>query len=68
MANDKNDDKGMNPVVAGAIGVAVGAAVGAGVAAVALDDEKVEELKEKGQEAYDAVKKTVLEVKDKAQG
>ncbi|MCR4305737.1 MAG: hypothetical protein NUV73_01490 [Candidatus Daviesbacteria bacterium] len=73
MASNKND-KGMNPLAAGAIGAAIGAAVG--VAAVELADkgnreklqDKLEELEEKGEQVYAGLKETATNVKDKVEG
>lgn len=66
------DDKGMNPAVAGAVGVAVGAAVGVAAAELADKDkreavaEKVGELKEQGQQMYSDLKDKIAEVTDDA--
>ena len=66
--NKTTNNQSMNPVAAGAIGAVVGAAVG--IAAGVLADEKnrkivqekLEEYKEKGEEAYAQFKKTATEI------
>jgi len=75
MSNDNNKGKGINPVVAGVVGVAIGAAIGAGAEAIREYDKKnpgklnkkLKDLEVKGKKALEEFKKTANDVKGRVE-
>ncbi len=73
MSDNKN--KGINPVVAGVVGVAIGAAIGAGAEAIREYDKKnpgklnkkLKDLENRGKRAFEDIKKTANDVKGRVE-
>lgn len=70
MANDNkkaDDNKGMNPLVAGAVGAVVGAVVGATAVELTKPEvqEKLGEIEKKGEKVFSDLKEKAEDLKDK---